>query len=73
MGFTKEHVRIETLYARSLPLLQRTQVLRRMGYMHRASVLASTDGKPWGVVARRPWWLLSQQVRQALRQKRKAA
>jgi glycosyltransferase involved in cell wall biosynthesis len=67
MGFTKEHVRIETHYARTLPLLQRTQVLRRMGYMHRASVLASTGGKPWGAVARRPWWLLSQQVRWALR------
>ncbi len=73
MGFTKEHVRIESRYARSLPLLQRAQVMRRMGYMHRASVLASTQGKPWSAVARRPWWLLSQQVRRALRQNRTAA
>lgn len=65
-GFTREHIRVEGDYAKSLPIFQRMQVLRRLGYMYRASVLATARGKPWGQVARRPWWLLSQQVRHAL-------
>lgn len=73
MGFTREHVRVESRYARSLPLMQRVRVMRRMGYMHRAGVLASADARPWGAVVRRPWWLLSHQVRQSLRQGRRKA
>jgi glycosyltransferase involved in cell wall biosynthesis len=67
MGFTREHVRVEGEYARELPLLQRVQVMRRLGYMHRARVLADANVRPWDAVMRRPWWLLSQQVRDALR------
>ncbi len=67
MGFTREHVRVEGRYARTLPLWQRAKVMRRLGYMHRASVLASNEINPWRVVARRPWWIMSQQVRQALK------
>ncbi len=66
MGFTREHIHVEGHYAKSLPLMQRMQVLRRLGYMYRGSVLAATEARPWGEVARRPWWLLSQQVRDAL-------
>ena len=67
MGFTREHVRIESHYAKSLPLAQRVQVMRRLGYMHRASVMNTVGVNPWAQVARRPWWLLSQQVRHTLR------
>lgn len=67
MGFTREHVRIEGQYAKALPLMQRVQVMRRLGYMHRASVLGAGQTNPWSEVARRPWWLLSQQVRRALK------
>jgi hypothetical protein len=66
MGFTREHIDIEGRYARALPLLQRVQVMRRLGYMRRASVLNAAEVNPWTEVARRPWWLLSQQVRHAL-------
>jgi len=72
-GFTREHIQVEGEYAKSLPLSQRVQVLRRLGYMYRASILATSEGKPWGHVARRPWWLLSQQVRQALREPQRDA
>lgn len=66
MGFTREHIHVEGHYAKSLPLMQRVQVLRRLGYMYRASVLDAADARPWDAVMRRPWWLLSQQVRDAL-------
>ncbi len=74
MGFIREHIEVEGEYAKSLPLMQRMQVARRLGYMHRASVLNAAGCNPWSEVARRPWWLLSQQVREALRHgPRKAA
>ncbi len=66
MGFTREHIHVEGHYAKSLPLMQHMQVLRRLGYMYRASVLDAADTRPWDAVMRRPWWLLSQQVRDAL-------
>jgi len=65
-GFTREHIRVEGEYARSLPLVQRLRVQRRLGYMHRACSIHAAGGRPWAQVARRPWWLLSQQVRNAL-------
>ncbi len=73
VGFTREHIQVEGDYARSLPLMQRVQVLRRLGYMYRASVMATAGKRPWAEVAKRPWWLLSQQVRQALRQGQREA
>lgn len=66
MGFISEHVRVEGHYAKLLPLMQRVQMMRRLGYMHRTSVLNAPDARPWDAVMRRPWWLLSQQVREAL-------
>lgn len=73
VGFTREHIQVEGEYAKSLPVFQRVQVLRRLGYMYRASVIATAEGRPWRHVARRPWWLLSQQVRHALRQPQRDA
>jgi len=65
-GFTREHIKVEGAYARSLPFAQRMRVHRRLGYMHRACSIHTAGGRPWAEVARRPWWLLSQQVRSAL-------
>lgn len=65
-GFLREHLVIERKYARQLPLALRLKVLRRLGYNRRTCAIQSTTGRPWGAVLRRPWWLLSQQVRLAL-------
>lgn len=74
IGFTKEHMRIESGYARSLPLPQRLRFQRRMGFMQRACAIHDAKGQIWPEVMRRPWWLLSHQVRQAiLNSDRKAA
>jgi len=67
IGFTREHLRVEGGYARSLPLPHRLLVQRRLGYMHRACVIHESQGRLWPEVMRRPWWLLSHQVRQAIR------
>ncbi len=67
IGFTREHIRVEGGYARSLPLAQRLEVQRRLGYMHRACVIHASQGRLWPAVMRRPWWLLSQQIRHAIR------
>ncbi len=66
-GFTREHIRVEGGYARSLALPQRLRVQRRIGYMYRACVIHESQGRLWPQVMRRPWWLLSHQVRQAIR------
>ncbi len=74
IGFTREHIRVEGGYARSLPLPQKLKVRGRLGYMHRACVIHEAQGRLWPEVMRRPWWLLSQQIRQAVMQgDRKAA
>ncbi len=66
-GFTREHIRVEGGYARSLSLLQRLRVQRRLGYMRRACVIHESKGRLWSEVIKRPWWLLSQQIRHAIR------
>lgn len=66
IGFTREHIRVESGYARSLPLPQRLRFQRRLGYMQRACVIHDTKGHVWPEVMRRPWWLLSQQIRQSI-------
>lgn len=72
-GFLREHLVIESRYSRELPWALRVKVWRRLGYNQRTCMIRSTDGRPWGAVLRRPWWLLSQQVRQALRDGAQAA
>ncbi len=72
-GFTREHIRVEGGFARSLPLVQRLKVQRRLGYMHRNCAIHAVAGRPWGAIARRPWWLLSHQVREALLHPHRAA
>ncbi len=74
IGFTREHIKVESGYARSLPLPQRLRFQRRLGYMRRACMIHDTKGQVWPEVVRRPWWLLSHQVRQAImHSNRKAA
>jgi glycosyltransferase involved in cell wall biosynthesis len=73
LGFTREHIRIEGAYAAALPLPLRMKVARRLGYMRRHCAIREASGRPWALVARRPWWLLSQQVRAALFEPARAA
>jgi glycosyltransferase involved in cell wall biosynthesis len=74
IGFTREHIRVEAGYARSLTLPQRLRFQRRLGYMQRTCAIHDSGGQVWPEVLRRPWWLLSHQVRQAiLHSDRKAA
>ncbi|QDU72220.1 glycosyltransferase family 2 protein [Mucisphaera calidilacus] len=62
-GFIREHLRVERFYARRLSLRERWRVFRRTAYQYRSAELARVSGRPWSSVVRRPWWLLSQQVR----------
>lgn len=69
-GFLREHLRVEPPYARKLPWAARVRALRRLSYYRRFTALAEAQqrgGGVWPLVARRPWWLASQQVREALR------
>ncbi len=61
-----DHLVIERAYARFLPLTQRLTLMRRLGYRRRQHLVATATARPWDVVVRRPWWLLSQQVRGVL-------
>lgn len=72
-GFLREHVVIETKYGKSLTRAQRHKLARRLGYQQRASVIQLAEGRPWRHVLRKPWWLLSQQVRHALWRGKQAA
>lgn len=65
-GFIREHLRVERGYARHLGFRDRCEVWRRTAYRYRASELDRVGVRPWSVVLRRPWWLLSQEVRERL-------
>lgn len=64
--FLHEHVAVEGRYARYLSLPDRWQLMRRIGYMKRAAATQNPDVRLGRAVLRRPWWILSQQVRAAL-------
>lgn len=69
--FLREHLLVEPTYARRLPLPDRWRAMRRLSYYRRFTALAElrhAGGSAWPLVARRPWWLASQQVREALRE-----
>jgi len=72
-GFLREHVAVEGAYARSVGWRDRLRVQRRIGYLRRAVAVRTHRGSLWPMVACRPWWLASQQVREALRTRRAAA
>lgn len=65
-GFLREHILVERRYRQHLTWPQRIDLWRRLGYMRRACAVREADGRPWAAVLRRPWWLLSQQVRAGL-------
>jgi len=73
LGFLREHIEIEGRYAPDLPWRDRLMMQRRLGYMRRAYAIAASNGWPIGDVLRRPWWLLSQQIRASLFHPAKAA
>ncbi len=68
-GFLREHLVVERRHAGRLPLGQRLQLLRRLGYQRRmlAVATARSRGQLLRQVAARPWWLASQQIRMALK------
>jgi glycosyltransferase involved in cell wall biosynthesis len=72
-GFLEALIQIEKRYARLLPLKQRVRLWRMIGYQRRACAIQSSEGRPWNHVWAKPWWLGSQQVRQALFSRRRAA
>ncbi|MEX0774367.1 MAG: glycosyltransferase family 2 protein [Phycisphaeraceae bacterium] len=57
---------IEKRYRHLLPLRDQMRLLRRIGFQERALAVRLAKVRPWRQVLRRPWWLLSQQVRAAL-------
>ncbi len=68
-GFLRDHIIVESRLAGNLPWRQRLQLKRRLGYQRRMLALQQLPAgtRPWRAVAARPWWLLSSQVRHALR------
>jgi len=64
--FLRERIRLRSHYARYLPLPDRIRLARLIGYLRRSYTIETTTGRPWKMVLRRPWWLASQQVREAL-------
>ena len=63
----RDHIETERRYAKYLPIKQRLRLYKDMGYRSRQLAVMTTEGKSlWKQVARRPWWILSQQVRTKL-------
>jgi glycosyltransferase involved in cell wall biosynthesis len=74
--FGLERLKVARRYAGSLTLADRYALWRNVGYRRRryALQLAGIAGRSvWRDVARRPWWLASSEIREALRDERKAA
>lgn len=63
---TRDHIEVERRYATYLPLKQRVQLYRILGYRLRQQAITSQNQKLWGQVLRRPWWLLSEDIRGSL-------
>jgi len=61
-----DHIETERLYAKYLPLKQRARLMRDIGYRTRQLAVMTAKGRPWKQLARRPWWLLSEQFREVL-------
>lgn len=59
----RDHIETERRYARHLTLSQRVRLYRGIGYRQRQ--LAVMRGEARKQLLRRPWWLLSRQVRAA--------
>lgn len=73
--FLREHLQVEPEYARRLPMPDRWRAFRRLSYYRRFTALAEVEqagGSAWPLVFCKPWWLASQQVREALRTGRRA-
>lgn len=70
--FIREHAIVEARYARGLRWPDRLRMVRRIGYMRRAAAARNPQVSLKREVARRPWWILSQQVRAAMFAKRVA-
>lgn len=68
--FGLERLTVAARYAKHLPINQRYLLWRNIGYRRRryAIQLASRQGAPplWAQVLRKPWWLLSEEIREAL-------
>src|SRR5690606_12862714 len=62
----RDHIETERLYAKHLTLTQRVRLMRDIGYRTRQLAVMTADGRPWRQLAKRPWWLLSEQFRGAL-------
>jgi glycosyltransferase involved in cell wall biosynthesis len=73
LRFVETLIQIEKRYARLLPLRQRMRLWRMVGYQRRTYTILTSPGRPWNQVLTHPWWLASQQVRQALFSRRRAA
>ena len=72
-GFHDALLDIEARYAAMLPLLDRMRLLKLMDYQRRLITLQRTTARPWRAVMRRPWWLLSSDIREVLWRGRVAA
>lgn len=64
--FLREHIVIESRMAKQLPWKLWLKMKRRLGYQKRSLAIQTQGKKLWRSVVLRPWWLGSQQIRQAL-------
>lgn len=62
----RDHIETERRYASHLTLTQRVRLARDIGYRTRQLAVMTARGRPWKQLVRRPWWVLSEQFREAL-------
>ncbi len=65
-AFIRALIQIEKRYLPRLNPQQQQTLRRRLGYQRRALATRQPRGELWAQVLYHPWWLLSQQIRQAL-------
>jgi len=66
VGFHNALLDVERRYAPKLHFSDRLKLYRLISYQMRLNTLNGNGGRPWKAVLRRPWWLASSDVRQAL-------
>lgn len=64
--FIQALIDIESRMVHLLPWSQRMQLRQRIGYQQRALAILAQPSRLWQKTLLRPWWLVSQQIRQAL-------
>lgn len=64
--FAKDHRVIRSRMAQYLSSQEQAALRKQMGYLSRSLAIKNTQGRPWKLLITHPWWLMSEQFRDAL-------